>query len=87
MIRFVWSTSITDHQPPTTNARIRRVERRPGRDSPTGIEDRYLAYAEAFEESYVDNDGSRIAQYFIEVPKGHVRVDGGKRSQAGELNL
>ena len=30
------------------------------------IEDRYQAYAEAFEESYVDNDWSRIEQYFTE---------------------
>ncbi len=30
------------------------------------IEDRYQAYAAAFEESYEDNDWSRIAQYFTE---------------------
>ncbi|MGE4606751.1 MAG: nuclear transport factor 2 family protein [Myxococcota bacterium] len=30
------------------------------------IEDRYQAYADAFEESYVDNDWSRIEQYFTE---------------------
>ena len=30
------------------------------------IEQRYLAYAAAFEESYEDNDWSRIAQYFTE---------------------
>lgn len=30
------------------------------------IEDRYQAYAEAFEESYVDDDWSRIEQYFTE---------------------
>ncbi len=30
------------------------------------IEDRYQAYAQAFEESYDDNDWSRIAQYFTE---------------------
>ncbi len=30
------------------------------------IEERYLAYAAAFEESYEDNDWSRIAQYFTE---------------------
>jgi len=30
------------------------------------IEDRYQAYAEAFEESYVDDDWSRIEQFFTE---------------------
>lgn len=30
------------------------------------IADRYLAYAEAFEESYQDDDWSRIQQYFTE---------------------
>ena len=30
------------------------------------ILDRYLAYAEAFEETYVDDDWSRIAPYFTE---------------------
>ena len=30
------------------------------------IEERYQAYAEAFEESYEDNDWSRIEQYFTE---------------------
>lgn len=30
------------------------------------IIDRYLAYADAFEESYVDDDWTRIAQYFTE---------------------
>ncbi len=29
-----------------------------------GIQDRYLAYAQAFEESYDDGDWSRIDQYF-----------------------
>jgi ketosteroid isomerase-like protein len=31
-----------------------------------GIKDRYRAYADAFEESYEDNDWSRIEQYFTE---------------------
>ncbi len=30
------------------------------------IQDRYQAYADAFEESYVDDDWSRIEQYFTE---------------------
>ena len=30
------------------------------------IQDRYQAYADAFEESYVDDDWSRIAEYFTE---------------------
>jgi hypothetical protein len=30
------------------------------------IENRYQAYADAFEESYVDDDWSRIEQYFTE---------------------
>jgi ketosteroid isomerase-like protein len=30
------------------------------------IKDRYRAYADAFEESYEDNDWSRIEQYFTE---------------------
>ena len=30
------------------------------------ITERYLAYADAFEDSYVDDDWSRIAQYFAE---------------------
>jgi len=30
------------------------------------IQDRYLAYAEAFELTYVDNDWSRLKQYFTE---------------------
>ena len=30
------------------------------------ISDRYRAYAEAFEESYDDNDFSRLEQYFTE---------------------
>jgi hypothetical protein len=29
-----------------------------------GIQDRYLAYAQAFEQSYEDGDWSRIEQYF-----------------------
>jgi SnoaL-like domain len=31
-----------------------------------GIQDRYLEYADAFEESYEDDDWSRIEQYFTE---------------------
>ena len=31
-----------------------------------GIQDRYQAYADAFEESFVDDDWSRIEQYFTE---------------------
>ena len=31
-----------------------------------GIIDRYLAYAEAFEQTYVDDDWSRIEPYFTE---------------------
>ncbi|MEJ2088255.1 MAG: hypothetical protein P8Y69_07240, partial [Gammaproteobacteria bacterium] len=31
-----------------------------------GIVDRYLAYADAFEQSYEDDDWSRIEQYFTE---------------------
>lgn len=31
-----------------------------------GILDRYQAYADAFEESYVDDDWTRIEQYFTE---------------------
>ncbi len=31
-----------------------------------GIQDRYQAYADAFEESYEDDDWSRIEQYFTE---------------------
>ena len=30
------------------------------------ILDRYQAYAEAFEESYIDDDWTRIEQYFTE---------------------
>ena len=30
------------------------------------IKDRYQAYADAFEESYVDDDWSRMEQYFTE---------------------
>ena len=31
-----------------------------------GIADRYQAYADAFEESYVDDDWSRIEPFFTE---------------------
>ena len=31
-----------------------------------GIQERYQAYADAFEESYVDDDWSRIGEYFSE---------------------
>ena len=31
-----------------------------------GIQDRYLEYADAFEESYEDDDWSRIEEYFTE---------------------
>ena len=31
-----------------------------------GIQDRYQAYADAFEESYADDDWSRLEQYFTE---------------------
>ena len=36
------------------------------KEVPMSIPDRYQAYAEAFEESYVDDDWSRIEQYFTE---------------------
>jgi ketosteroid isomerase-like protein len=31
-----------------------------------GIQDRFLAYADAFEQSYEDDDWTRIAEYFTE---------------------
>jgi SnoaL-like domain len=43
------------------------------------IADRYLAYADAFEETFVDDDWSRIAAYFTE----DARYDGGPGDAVG----
>jgi hypothetical protein len=40
--------------------------RRGGKEPAMGIQDRYLAYADAFEETYVDDDWSRIEPFFTE---------------------
>jgi hypothetical protein len=42
------------------------------------IQDRFLAYADAFELSYEDNDWSRLAQYFTE----HASYDSGDDTPA-----
>ena len=57
MIRSGSSTS-TDT---TDSATVRN----PG-GPPMSIQDRYQAYADAFEESFVDDDWSRLEQYFTE---------------------
>jgi ketosteroid isomerase-like protein len=36
------------------------------REKSMGIAERYRAYADAFEESYIDNDWSRIEEFFTE---------------------